>query len=499
MPPVVIEKQTRWPLLSNAGVRLSLVLLFLLLSAVVQAHVSEQAFVLLLPTKVYISAGVVAVILTILALALLPETYLTRAFATSRLLELPPRPALRESFSLVSFGVFLLLLYGGLAGTTDPLKNPLSLFIWTVWWIGLLSLQGIAGNLWHWLNPWTGPLAILRRLASGHRHRAGPQPAVDHRQAIDAVGAWPAIVLLLAFTSFALADPVPGDPLRLTLLAFAYWLLTLLAMLVVGEEQWLQRGEFITIIMRRFAQLAVVGGQDNQWRIGLPGWQTVARPATSVSTAFFILLMLGCGSFDGLNETFWWLAAIGVNPLEFPGRSAIVNETITGLLLANGLLILCFALCVWLGLWLASDKRPGPTTEPHLRFVPVFTRLAISVLPIAFAYHIAHFATSFMVNSQYAVAALSDPLASGANYLGIGHHFVSTGFLNSRDSVRLIWLAQAAVVVIGHILSVIIAHRIAIDLFGSTRRAAISQLPLATFMIFYTFLGLWLLAAPKGA
>jgi len=65
--------------------------------------------------------------------------------------------------------------------------------------------------------------------------------------------------------------------------------------------------------------------------------------------------------------------------------------------------------------------------------------------------------------------------------------------------VETIWLMQAASVVIGHILSVMLAHAIALDLFGSARRAIISQAPLAAFMVLYTLLGLWLLAAPRGA
>ncbi|MDP6219781.1 MAG: hypothetical protein QF801_06705, partial [Alphaproteobacteria bacterium] len=45
----------------------------------------------------------------------------------------------------------------------------------------------------------------------------------------------------------------------------------------------------------------------------------------------FTLVLLGTGSFDGFNETFVWLDLIGVNPLAFPGRSAVVVPVILGL------------------------------------------------------------------------------------------------------------------------------------------------------------------------
>lgn len=66
-----------------------------------------------------------------------------------------------------------------------------------------------------------------------------------------------------------------------------------------------------------------------------------------------MLVMLGSGSFDGLNETFWWLAVLGVNPLEFPGRSAVVLPNVLGLVLANLALLAVYALTIRAGLWLA--------------------------------------------------------------------------------------------------------------------------------------------------
>ena len=126
-------------------------------------------------------------------------------------------------------------------------------------------------------------------------------------------------------------------------------------------------------------------------------------------------------------------------------------------------------------------------------------RLALSMLPIAFVYHIAHYLTAFMVNIQHTVAAISDPFATGADLLGLEPFYVTTGFFNHLDTVRLIWLTQAGVVVLGHVWSVLLAHRIALDLTPDPRRAALATLPLSLLMIAYTMFGLWLLAAPKGA
>lgn len=466
----------------------------LLASFSVQAHVSEQGLVLLLPTNVYITTGVLAVVLTIVLLAYTPARWTHRLFSSNNA-DYSPSPTTAEPDtstghfrhlpSLLSTLLLLILLCIGYIGSYDPLKNPLPLFVWTLWWIGFVVVQGLAGNLWQWLNPWTGVYRTISQVAGMKSSYALPKQ----------VGAWPGVVTLLLFTMFALADIAPDAPARLASIVGLYWLFTLFAMFVFGES-WLRQGECFSMLLSRYSQLAIIGKQEGATRFGFPGWRVYANRTTTASTAIFVLVLLGSGSFDGVNETFTWLALINVNPLEFPGRSAVVDKTIMGIVGANLLLIAIYGICIAAGThWANRQSGPGnPVT-----FRDAFCQLAIAILPIAFVYHFAHFLTAFMVNAQYALAAASDPLDSGADLLNLGTFYVTTGFMNSHHTVEAIWLTQAAAVVVGHVLSVMLAHAIALDLFGSARRAIISQAPLAAFMVAYTFIGLWLLAAPRGA
>jgi hypothetical protein len=63
----------------------------------------------------------------------------------------------------------------------------------------------------------------------------------------------------------------------------------------------------------------------------------------------------------------------------------------------------------------------------------------------------------------------------------------------------MIWITQASAVVLGHVLAICVSHAIALDLYKDPRKATLSQVPSALFMIAYTTFGLWLLAAPRGA
>lgn len=444
----------------------------------VRAHASEQGFVLLLPTDVYITAGAASVALTVILLIFLPDRVSLGLFRALRLFPMS-RTALRLVTSCLSFLFLAWLIHTGLTGPRDPLANPMTLFIWTVWWVGFTALQGLIGNLWHWVNPWAGPVAVVRHLL-GLR----PMLHLPHR-----VAPWLAVAGFLALSGFIMADIAPSDPARLARVAGLYWLAMFAAALVFGPR-WLLRAEAVSVFMHSYARMGLFGRLRRALAAGLPGWGVFAMRVPSLGLAVFMLVLLGCGSFDGLNETFWWLGVLGINPLEFPGRSAVVWQNLAGLLAANASLVAAYTLSIWLGL---SISGGGMTLNRAFRvFAP-------TILPIALGYHIAHYFTSFLVDGQYALNALNDPYATGADLLGMGQVYVTTGFFNTQDSVRAIFLTQAGAVVVGHMLAIILSHAIAVREFGSARRALLSQAPLAVFMVLYTFFGLWLLAAPRGA
>lgn len=437
----------------------------LLVPGLAWAHASEQGFVLLLPTDLYVAGGALVVALTVGLLAVAPSWHPARLFRP--IPALPGLPArARPVFQTLALAGLVILIGIGAEGPTDPLRNLLTLTLWTVFWIGIVGVQALIFDIWRWINPF----AALSR--TGGRFGLGPlaRGARPSR--------WIAVFLFLVFAGFLLADPAPSDPRRLAMFVGLYLALTAVALLVFGPR-WLVTGEFVTVFMRVYRQTALVGPIG----AGLSGWRILKLGAPALPMAFLMLVLLGSGSFDGLNETFWWLGILGVNPLEFPGRSAVILPTLAGLLAVNAGLILAYGVSIRLGLVFAGGG---------VAFGDAFRALAPSILPIAAGYHVAHYLTSFLVDGQHVASALSYAA-------GFGEHHVTTGFLNRLSSVRAIWLTQAGAVVLGHVIAILVAHALALRVFPDPRRATLSQLPLALFMIGYTVFGLWLLAAPKGA
>jgi hypothetical protein len=452
-----------------------LVLAALCLPAPVLAHATEGGFVLLLPTDLYIAGGVATVALTVLLVSALPAPASERLFAALPLWRSRGR-LWRHWLALPGFLAFAAALVLGLLGPHDPSRNLLPLSVWTLFWLGMPVLHALAGDLWRDLNPWVFPLRLCRR--------AGFVPPL---RLASALGHWVALASFLAFAAVLLAHPSPADPETLAALAASYWAVHFAGGLIFGPR-WLRRAEGFAVLLGTYARLAPLASSRGLWQLGLPGWQIVQGRAPPPGLAVFALAILAVGSFDGLNETFLWISVLGLNPLEFPGRSAVVEQNLAGLFLALPALVVAFGATVRLGFRLVG-RAPGAA----------FAALAPAVLPIALGYHVAHYLPSALVEGQYLALAVNDPLDRGSDLLGLGERHVTTGFFTSLESVRVIFLAQAGAVVLGHVLAILLGHVLAFRLLGSQRGAAVSQLPLAAFMVAYTLFGLWLLATPRGA
>ena len=461
-------------------------LVILLFPPKVMAHASEQSFVLLLPTEIYSTIGVIIVLLTIILLFIIPEGFSHKFCSFSVPLFRFNFPAkYQNSLSLVSTLLFGFLIYSGLFGTNNPLTNLLPVFIWTIWWMIIFTLQGILGNIWSSLNPWSGFYNLFLRPYL-------PAPVLNLPQRW---GSWPAIIAYICFVAFLLADPAPDQPVRLAIFAGGYWLYTMICLVLFGEKVWFERGECFTILFGILARISPLYLGENKLRLCFPCSRLIVDLQPTFSQSILVLVALATSSFDGLNETFWWLSTIGINPLEFPGRSAVILPTILGILGAILVLVVMFTACLWLGVWI-SRSLVSSGQSPN--FVNIFPVLALSLFPIAFGYHMAHYFPSFLVNIQYAIVGLSDPFSVGANYFGLDSHFVTTGFFNTYYSVRAIWLFQGICIVFGHVLSVVICHVMVTRLFAGRKTILYTLIPISVLMILYTTLSLWLLSSPRG-
>ncbi|MCV0395087.1 MAG: hypothetical protein K5872_02645 [Rhizobiaceae bacterium] len=459
----------------------------LLLPKEALAHAADRGFVMILPTGYYLVGGAVSVALSFILLAIVPVPALERPLGWRAALSSDEARGGRNRPiwpSLLSFLLLAGLVLAGLAGSRDPLSNPLPLTIWTLWWVGLTLVQGLVGNVWRWIEPWSGMHALICRLAGRDPEAPGPLRLPP------SIAFWSAIALFGGFAWFELVHASPDDPGILAIVVAAYWLFTLVMTILFGRRHWLRRGEPFSIFFSMISRLAPLDLDGRRPAASLPGARLANAPCLPIGGVLFLLLALSTVSFDGLMRTFFWFGLNGLNPLEFEGRSSVTAINTIGIAAMFAALTGAFLAAVAIGERLASSR---------LSFTDVAGRLVWSIIPISLAYHFSHYLVSLIVNGQYALAALSDPLSRGWNLFGTAGLHVRAGLASGHDASWAIWNAQAAAIIGGHIIAVAVAHLVAYRLHGDARKAAISQLPLAVLMVAYTVFGLWLLSQPTGA
>lgn len=441
---------------------------FMLMPGAAFACALPPSVILTLPTGHYITGAALTVALTAAmgaASKRLPSMEAQRVIDRS---ERIPRFAL----TYVSFLLFIGLMILGVLGPRDPMHNLLTLVFWTGVWIALPIASMLLGNLWWGLNPWHAPVRIIRSLL-GRRGSLG----------VGRFNHWPAVVGLAGFSWFQIVSLAPSDP-EVLVRAMGVYYLAILGLAVLEGEDWLEKGEFLTVFFTMIARVAPLwrerSGGRVAWYVGLPGSQVMRMPPFTLSEMAFVAVALGALSFEGLSETFFWLGAIGQNPLEFTGRSAVTAINTGGLLAAWGL--------TGLGLWavLALGRHWGGQ-----RFAagPVM----LSFLAIAAGYHTAHFFVTLLTAAQYTLSALNDPFFRGDAYLGLAPFYVSLGFLSQPAVMTFLYAVQFAAILGAHLLAVMLV----LKLVGPQARV-LAHVPMTLLMVGYTVFGLWLLSTARG-
>jgi hypothetical protein len=113
------------------------------------------------------------------------------------------------------------------------------------------------------------------------------------------------------------------------------------------------------------------------------------------------------------------------------------------------------------------------------------------MIPIAFAYFVAHYFTLFVFQSQDLLRLASDPFGFGWDFFGTSERQIDF----QAVSAELIWGVQTVAIVVGHVLGLAYAHDRALEIGRTHKEALKSQYPMLVLMVLLTVAGLWSLSA----
>jgi hypothetical protein len=467
-----------------------------------RAHGFGQRFDLPLPLWLWLTGAGATLVLTFLALALFARQrdFGASLLRSTDLLRIAPLRRIARPLALllrtIACALFLLSLATGFFGNPDAYANLVVTMVWVVWWVGMAFFCALIGDLWEVVDP----LPTLYRAAArgvGRGESLGwSYPA--------RLGAWPGVILFFAFAWAELVWHDKDVPRALATFLLAYAVLAWVGMLLFGVEAWRSRGDAFAMAFRvlgRFAPLELrssTPGEPARLRLRHYGAGLLANEPVSNSVAAFVLLMLATVTFDGFHQT-PLMEQIGTAAQTWrPTAEALfVLSSATGLdetQWQNTFLLLAFPLAFVLvfravGAWMlrlaARAGSPGHT-EADLN------AMVWSLVPIAVAYHLAHYASLLVTTGQFIIPLASDPFGWGWDLFGTRGRKVDLGIV----SPAVYWYTAVALIVVGHVLAVVVAHVEAVRRFANHRAALVSQLPMLALMVAYTSLSLWIMAQP---
>jgi hypothetical protein len=387
----------------------------------------------------------------------------------------------------VALGGLMLCVITGLFGNADPFRNFNMTFFWIVFILGFSYMNAVAGNLYAALNPWRLLAQLIDRVLHGYARGRWRYPA--------ALAYWPALALYMGFICVELFAHT--NPRSLALYLLVYSALNLIGVGLIGAADWFRYCEFLSVFMRLLAKMAPVEYQAGRLRLRAPFAGLLEDHATHLSLLVFVLFMLSSTAYDGLSATrFWfevfWLDPTGLLRAWFGNAPIMVFPKVLPLFHVFSTLCLLLSAFVYLAVYLACIAMAKLITRSPHSLMELALRFAYSLLPIVLVYNITHYYTLILTQGVQIVSLLSDPFGRGWNLFGTAGLF-RVPFL---PGMGLVWHSQVALILFGHIVSVVVAHLEALRVFPTRRAALLSQLPMLALMMLFTVVGLWILSQP---
>ena len=479
-------------------------------AGVAHAHGFGQRYDLPLPLPLWVGGAGVSILLSfVVAAVFLRKPGQVPTVVDRDLLDLPFVRQLGSApvvaaLRTVSVGLWLLAIAAGLYGQQDAYTNIAPTLVWIVGWVGLSFASIFFGDVWATLHPLATVFSWIEKAV----RRGTGRSLTLGRAWPAALGVWPAVALFAVFAWLELVWSASDVPYELGRVLALYSGVTLFGMFVFGRDRWLACGELFYVafgVLARFSVFQLRPTSETSpraWRLRPPGVGLLEGLPLSVSQMVFVTLMLATVTFDGLLETRQWLAV--ADRLSIAGWMQPVLSTLRDFGFSDDEILgsIGFAAVplVFLSLLALTARvtrslvkgRGGALPESVPSSSEIARTLVATLVPIAIAYHLAHYLSMLVVSGQYLIPLISDPFGFGWNLWGTADYRVDIGILG----VRFVWYSAAFAIVSGHVVAVVLAHVLALRDCGTRRAALWSQVPSLVLMVGYTMLSLWTLAQP---
>ena len=325
----------------------------------------------------------------------------------------------KQNFIGKLFGIIILFLLvaPGIFGNESSKTSVAPLILWVFLWIGVPVLGLLFGDIYSKFNPLN-----LFSLKSEK-----PESVYF------------ACILFIGLTWFELVWRKPGNPLNIAIVLITLFVSVNLLRYFLKKS--LIEVDPLLLLHYLYSKLKLFNSRP-YFRSLL---DNIGNLAKLKGIEYFVLLMIGTVTYDGLRETTFWYN-------QFGSRTDDMGFSTMMFLIMNLGTILFYRFACFFAI-----KVGGSDLELN----HVSNLFGHTMLPIAFAYHVTHYLTLLLFESQTFFYRFNDPIGIGMNILN-----VEEPTINYFIEPLVIWGIQVAVTLLGHMLSVVLAHDLAVKLFG---------------------------------
>ena len=315
------------------------------------------------------------------------------------------------------FIILLLLTVPGLINN-EPAKTSITpLILWIFLWIAVPVLGLVFGDLYAKFNP----LALIV-------NREG----VSHN-------VYFASFLFLCLTWFELVWNKPGNPRHIGIVFLV--LLIVVSVIQRFYNKTIIEVDPLLLLHHLYSKMKITNSK--------PVFRTLLNNISNLAQLkgmeYFILLMIGTVTYDGLRETTFWFELFGSQTYE-------TSFSTVAFLLMNLLIIVFYRFACYFAIRVSGED---------LNLNEISLKFGHTMLPIAFAYHVTHYLSLLLFEFQTVVYRLNDPFGFGWNLFNVQEPEVNY-FL---EPIAL-WTIMVIFTLAGHMLSVVLAHDLSVKLFG---------------------------------
>ena len=318
---------------------------------------------------------------------------------------------------LLGLLVLILLIVPGLVNNEVAKVSITPLVLWVFLWIGVPVLGLMFGDLYAKFNP----LSIIVN------------------QEGDSKNVYIASFLFICLTWFELVWTKPGNPRHIGIVFVL--LIVVVSLIQKFYKKTIIEVDPLLVLHHLYSKMRVT----HKAPVFRNLLNNLSNLAQLKGMEYFILLMIGTVTYDGLRETTFWFNLFGT-------RSSETSFSTIAFLSMNLIVIIFYRFACYFAIRVSGENYN--LNEISLKF-------GHTMLPIAFAYHVTHYLGLLLFESQTLLYRLNDPLGFGWNLFNAQETTVNY-FLEPI----VLWTIMVIVTLAGHMLSVVLAHDLSVKIFG---------------------------------